>query len=47
MTQKNAPKAKDTKNDTQENDIKNPLTKRQFLTDNKVSFQESLMESFM
>ena len=37
-TQENAPK---------ENDIKNPLTKRQFLTDNKVSFQESSMESFM
>lgn len=41
------------KNDTKENDIKkitvlkNSLTKRQFLTDNKVSFRESSMESFM
>lgn len=47
MTQENAPKEKDTKNAPKEKDIKNPLTKRQFLTDNKVSFQESLMESFM
>ena len=41
------PQKKKIKNDTKENDIKNPLTKRQFLTDNKVSFQESSMESFM
>lgn len=47
MTQKNAPKENDTKNAPKENDIKNPLTKRQVLTDNKVSFQESSMESFM